>query len=280
MRRSRVALAAVIIPAHNEERVLARTLGPLAAHAARGALEVIVVCNACTDRSADVARTFAGVTVIETDVASKPHALNLGDAHATAWPRVYLDADIVAAPQSIADTAAALGTRQAARPQARFVTTGAAPLVRSYYRARSRVPSLNSAMWGAGVYALSEEGHRRLVSFPDVTGDDLWVDRLFTPAEKTVVDTTPVVVQVPRTLGALIAISRRNVAGAREPGPDRSGPDGGQMHAPSRVVRELAGTVRSPLSAMDALVYVAVAVCVRITRGSARRWERDDTSRR
>jgi len=277
-----VAVAAVIIPAHNEERVLARTLGPLAAHAARGTLEVIVVCNACTDRSADVAREFAGVTVIETDTASKPHALNLGDAHATAWPRIYLDADIVAAPQSIGDTAAALGTGtwQAARPQARFVTSGAAPLVRSYYRARSRVPSLNSAMWGAGVYALSEEGHRRLVSFPDVTGDDLWVDRLFSPAEKTVVDTTPVAVQVPRTLGSLIAISRRNVAGAREPGPERPGPDSSQIHAPSRVVRELAGTVRSPLSALDALVYVAVALCVRLTRGSARRWERDDTSRR
>ncbi|MFS2280440.1 glycosyltransferase [Microbacterium sp. OR21] len=265
------------MPAHNEERVLARTLGPLAAHAARGALEVIVVCNACTDRSADVARGFAGVTVIETGTASKPHALNLGDAHATAWPRIYLDADIVAAPESIGDTAAALaeGAWLAARPQARFVTTGAGPIVRAYYRARSRVPSLNSAMWGAGVYALSEQGHRRLVSFPDVTGDDLWVDRLFTPAEKTVIGTTPVAVQVPRTLGALIAISRRNVAGAREPGPDS-----GQMHAPSRVVRELAGTVRSPLSAVDALVYVGVALCVRLTRSSARRWERDDTSRR
>ena len=108
-----------------------------------------------------------------------------------------------------------------------------------------------------------------------MTGDDLWVDRLFTSTEKAVIGTTPVAVQVPRTLGALVAISRRNVAGAREPGPDSE-----QVHAPSRVVRELAGTVRSPLSAVDALVYVAVALCVRLTRGSARRWERDDTSRR
>jgi hypothetical protein len=272
--------ASVIIPAHNEANVIARTLEPLAGAAEQGDLEVIVVCNACTDDTARIARTFAGVATLESDIASKPHALNLGDEHATAWPRIYLDADIVADAHSITATAQALSaqTWQAARPASQFMTTGSSPIVRAYYRARSRIPSLRTAMWGAGVYGLSEEGHRRLGCFPDVTGDDLWVDRLFSPGEKTVVATTPVVVRVPRTLAALVAISRRNVSGAREAGPGSATASTGQ-HDPSGVLREVLGTVRSPLSALDAIAYIGVAALARISP-RRRRWERDDTSRR
>jgi len=278
------ATASVIIPAHNEAAVIGRTISPLAGAAERGDLEIIGVCNACTDDTACIARGFAGVSVIETDVASKTHALNLGDASATVWPRIYLDADIVADEQSIRETAAVLRAQrwQAARPQSQFVTTDTGPIVRSYYRARSRIPSLHTAMWGAGVYGLSEEGHRRLGRFPEVTGDDLWVDRLFAAHEKTVVTTGPVAVQVPRTFGSLVAISRRNVSGAREDAPAASSPAAivaTTEHDPSGVLRELFGTVRSPLTALDALVYIAVALSARLPRRN-RRWERDDTSRR
>ncbi|MEW1976057.1 glycosyltransferase [Microbacterium profundi] len=270
--------ASVIIPAHNEERVIARTLEPLASAAERGALDVIVVCNACTDRTADVARAFTGVVIIESDIASKTNALNLGDEHASAWPRIYLDADIVVTEQSIRATASALTAQrwQAARPESEFVTTDTGPIVQAYYRARSRMPSLRQAMWGAGVYGLSEEGHRRLGRFPEVTGDDLWVDRLFSPDEKTVIDTAPVAVRVPRTVSSLIAISRRNLSGARESAPEPT--DG---HDPGGVLRELLGTVRSPLTAIDAMVYIAIALSTRLARrGRQERWERDDTSRR
>ncbi|MCK3769974.1 glycosyltransferase [Microbacterium aerolatum] len=279
--------ASVIIPAHNEEAVIARTLEPLADAAARGALEVIVVCNACADRTAEIAGAFPGVSVLESGIPSKTHALNLGDETATSWPRIYLDADIVVSEQSITATAIALSTRRwlAARPRSDFVMTGTGPMVRAYYRARSRMPSLGRAMWGAGVYGLSEEGHRRLGRFPDVTGDDLWVDRLFAPDEKTVIAAEPVAVRVPRTISALVAISRRNVSGAREAGPvvgpdatSASGQEAVDQHDPAGVLRELLGTIRSPLTAFDAMVYIAIALSSRLGRHSAR-WERDDTSR-
>ncbi|MDQ1577463.1 MAG: hypothetical protein QOE21_150, partial [Microbacteriaceae bacterium] len=88
----------VIIPAHNEASVIERTLRPLADVANRGQLEVVVVCNGCTDETAELARNFTGVTVVEIDEASKSLALNVGDEAATVWPRMYLDADVEISP--------------------------------------------------------------------------------------------------------------------------------------------------------------------------------------
>src|SRR4029453_13779336 len=87
-------MTSIIIPAHNEESVIRRGLHAVLDGAAPGELEVIVVCNGCSDATADVAREFGiAVRVIETDVPSKSNALNLGDAAATRFPRFYLEAD-------------------------------------------------------------------------------------------------------------------------------------------------------------------------------------------
>lgn len=270
-------IATVIIPAHNEAGVIARTLGPLAAAIVRGELEVIVVCNACTDDTARIAAGFVGVQVISTDVASKTHAMNLGDDHASGWPRIYLDADIVATPTSILDTARLLaeGPFLAARPPARYDTDNSAALVRSYYRARSRVPSLHQSLWGAGVYALSARGHERIGRFPDIKGDDLWVDRSFARGEKMIVPTRAVVVRAPRTMGALRSITRRNVGGSREPAPS-----GRPAVTSSSTIHELARSIRGPFSAFDAAVYAILAASARFNASrTIIRWERDDTSR-
>ena len=54
----------VVIPAHNEERVIGRTLGAIRSQGAT-VHEVIVVCNCCRDRTATCARR-AGVRVLIT----------------------------------------------------------------------------------------------------------------------------------------------------------------------------------------------------------------------
>lgn len=46
----------MIIPAYNEAAVIERTLYPLSEAAAGGFIELIVVCNGCSDATADVAR--------------------------------------------------------------------------------------------------------------------------------------------------------------------------------------------------------------------------------
>lgn len=268
--------ASVVIPAHDESGTISRTLAPLADLAAAGRLEVIVVCNGCSDDTAERARAFAGVRVIETPVASKTAALNLGDAAATTWPRFYLDADIVVSAEALRPVITALrdGPALAGRPSFRMDLEGASTLVRAYYRARQRMSSTSSALWGAGVYAVSRGGHERLGSFPPVTADDLYVDRLFTDAEKVFPDTEPVIVSVPRRTGALRRVLRRM----------RRGPAEQDVDTGSSSARELARSIRGPLSATDAAIYAAFAIDARRrARGAARRggsgWERDDSSR-
>jgi glycosyltransferase involved in cell wall biosynthesis len=46
----------IVIPAHNEEAVIARTLATLLRTAMPREFEVIVVCNGCSDRTAETVR--------------------------------------------------------------------------------------------------------------------------------------------------------------------------------------------------------------------------------
>src|SRR6476619_2539417 len=85
----------VVIAAHNEQDVLGRCLDALLRTARMGELEIAVVCNGCTDGTADVARGYGeDVRVLETPEASKTAALNLGDRVVFGFPRFYVDADV------------------------------------------------------------------------------------------------------------------------------------------------------------------------------------------
>jgi exopolysaccharide biosynthesis WecB/TagA/CpsF family protein len=268
-------IGAVIIPAHNEAAVIARTLRLIAPLAATGTIEVIVACNGCTDRTAAIARQFRGVRVVEIERPSKAAAMNAGDAVATAWPRLYVDADVEIHPGAVAAVFAELATGRtlAARPAFRYDTTGATTLVRSYYRARQRMPSSDESLWGAGAYALSEAGHARLGEFPNAIADDSIVDALFVLGEKTVVATEPVRVRTPRSLAGLLAILTRQRRG------NLSAP---VQSTTTTTVIEMLSSIRGPSGLIDAAVYAALTA---VGRSRARRavvtsaWERDESSR-
>ncbi|WP_394768416.1 WecB/TagA/CpsF family glycosyltransferase [Lacisediminihabitans sp.] len=272
-------VASVIVPAHNEQAVIARTLSSIAPLAESGRAEVIVVCNGCTDATAEIARGFAGVRVIELAAPSKTAALNAGDEAARFWPRLYLDADIDVHPGAILAVAAQLARDGclAARPAFRYDTVGSTALVRAYYRARSRLASTNAALWGAGAYALNERGHERFTRFPELTADDLFVDQTFTSREKRVVETEPVRVRTPRTPTALLTVLTRQSRGNSE------AKSAAVASSSTRsTMRELAATVRGPLTAFDAAVYAIFTVLGRRAAGSAgpsSRWETDSSTR-
>ncbi|MFJ5956270.1 WecB/TagA/CpsF family glycosyltransferase [Paenarthrobacter sp. NPDC092416] len=276
---------AVIIPAHNEAAVIDRTLDSLQEVIDSGTVDVIVACNGCTDETEQLAARHTGVHVLHVDEASKVAALNAADAVTQRWPRLYLDADIELSPEALRSVFRALGDGPllAARPAFRYDTTGASRPVRAYYRARNRIPGNARALWGAGAYAMSQRAHERLGTFPALTGDDYYVDRLFGPDEKAVLETTPVVVRTPRNTAALLGILRRTYRGNAQQ--DASGPlKAASPAGPStvRTLQELIRSVRGPLSAMDAVVYAAFASAGRrrpLVRQPAPAWERDDSSR-
>jgi len=271
------ATGAVIIPAHDESAVIARLLRSLAPLAALDGIEVIVACNGCRDDTAAIARSFDNVRVVELARASKTDALNLADDVATAWPRLYVDADVELDPQTVLRVFVQLrrpGVR-AARPPHVYDVTGATPAVRAYYRARSAIPGQPRRLWGAGAYGTNEAGHRRFGRFAPVTADDSWFDGQFDHDEKQVVDAAPTVVHTPRDVATLLALLTRQRRGyvdleiASE--------------APSRT-HALLRSVRGPRSAVDAGWYIVLTLAARLRSAGAGvraepRWERDASSR-
>ncbi len=191
----------VVVPAHNEEVVIGRCLSALFAGADEGELDVVVVCNGCDDRTAEVARRAAPLaTVIEIPVASKVAALNAGDQAARHFPRFYLDADIELSVAAVRQVAAVLaeGGVMCAAPRPYFDVAGRTWPIRAFYDVWKEVPYRALDMVGSGVYALSEQGRARFGEFPELTADDQFVQQQFGPAELKSVGDASFVVHPPR----------------------------------------------------------------------------------
>lgn len=279
-------LASVIIPAHNEAGVIERCLDALFAGTAPGELDVVVVCNGCHDATAERARASGHpVRVLELEAASKAAALRAGDAAARAFPRLYVDADVVLAGASARRVIARLRAGAlAARPPLRYDSRRATGPVRGYYRARARMPAVLGSLWGAGVYGLSQAGRERFEDFPDLQSDDLWLDRQFAPAEIEIVACEPVTVAVPRRSRDLLHVLRRTYKGKAE-NHAGAGNDTRARQTTTSAVEDLRRLARrGPREALDAITYGAFAAGARLALAlsagaSAQRWERDESSR-
>ncbi len=75
----------IVVPAHNEEQVIAGNLRRLIADTDPGEFDVVVVANACSDRTAEAAERI-GVRVVETSVPGKVPAIRLGDGACRTFP--------------------------------------------------------------------------------------------------------------------------------------------------------------------------------------------------
>jgi glycosyltransferase involved in cell wall biosynthesis len=187
-----------VIAAHNEERIIGACLNALLRQNVRGD-QIIVVANGCRDRTAEVAQSY-GVTVIDRPAPGKAGALNAGDAVASSYPRVYLDADIVPPDDAIARLVAALDrTPQALAvvPRRRLNTAGRPWPVRAYFSINERLPAFRDGLFGRGMIVVSEAGRSRFGAFPALVADDLFLDSQFEPAEKAEVSEVAVLVEAP-----------------------------------------------------------------------------------
>ncbi|MCK9900286.1 glycosyltransferase family 2 protein [Frankia sp. Cpl3] len=275
-------LASVVVPAHNEEAVIGRCLKSLTADLPAGALEVVVVCNGCTDRTAEIARTF-GVRVVESGQANKSAALNLGDAAVAAFPRFYLDADIEVTGLALQEVAEFLraGDALAAAPRLRPCMTQVPRPVRDYYRIWMRLPYVVNGHVGSGVIGLSEAGRRRFDRFPAIIADDLFLYRLFAPGERATVDSVHFTVFPARTTRDFIRRKIRVYAGnleIRRLGQLPAAAAGSEASWLSVIVADPRLLTAAP--AYFVISTVAKLLGMRkVRRGDLRSWERDDSSR-
>lgn len=274
-------IASVVVPAHNEEAVLARSLQRLLSGSAPGELDVVVVPNACSDKTADVARR-AGVRVLETPVPGKVNALRLGDAACRTFPRVYLDADVELSAASVRVLVAALAEPGvlACAPVPEWDLTGASWMARRVHRVHDRLVAPHRALAGAGVYVLSELGHDRIFPLPDVISDDEWVHRSFDASERVVVPGGRSLVRPPRTVAAHLRRRVRVQQGNRQLIELSRPPADGRLR-----LRDLGQLlVRRSVSPLDAACYLAVLgverglVCWRSLHGRGT-WGTDHSSR-
>lgn len=272
-------VTSVVIAAHNEAAVLGRTLRALLDGAQPGEFEVVVVANGCTDGTAEVARVVPGVTVVELAQASKPAALNAGDAVATAFPRIYLDADIELRPAQARILAAEVATPgvQAAAPRRRIDTTGRPLPVRAYYAVHGRLPAFRNALFGRGAVVLSAAGRSRFDRFPDAFADDLFLDSVFREGERREVCAVSTVVAAPYRTGDLLRRLVRVRAG------NAAMRATGQHVRRSRPASWLVDVVLPrPWLIPAGVCYAALTVAAGLAAGrpGARRvWGRDESSR-
>lgn len=284
-------VASVIIPAHNEAAVLPRLLTSLSDGARDGRWRVYVVCNGCTDNSAEVARSFPGVEVIETPTSLKTHALNLGDeAAGDVFPRLYLDADIEVDPDSLARVIDVLDVPQAraAAPALRFDTTGRPLAVRWFYRVFARTWWVTDGLLGSGFYGLSRAGRARFGRFPGRINEDQFVRELFDRGERFNPDGATFTVSTPWTTLALIRAKGRVAEGVAELANDSAHQPVPSEYRPQPVLqdaRELAGIARQPGMLLPVLTYSAVRVTcwalksLRVATGRRGQWSQDRTTR-
>lgn len=282
----RLMTASIIIPAHNEHEVIERCLSAITADAARDEFLIVVVCNGCTDDTAERAsRHRYPVKVIQTPVGSKSNALNLGDAAAgNCFPRIYVDADVVVDADAVRQVRDCLdgGRIHAAAPTMRLNLADRGWAVRAYFAVWNALPYCRDAMVGSGVYGLSEIGRLRFARFPDTMADDNFVRMHFHVSERTALTTCCFHTTPPQTLWGLIKIKARGHVADRKL--RRQFPDLYDRGAPdhSAALFELA---MQPAWWPQLAVYVAVKLAVRVRAwikfhlGDTQRWERDDSAR-
>ena len=277
-------IASVVVPAHNEARVVVANLAGLLSGFAPDELDVVVVCNGCTDDTAVLLRRSGlRVRVLEIPEASKRQAVDVGNRATDVFPRVHLDADVrlsagdlraLVRPIVEDGVLATAPRRELPRDQSSWV-------VRWYYDVWEQLPQVRSGLFGRGAIALSEEGQRRVSAMPALMSDDLGASEAFSEAERRVVPEAVARVLPPRTARDLL---RRRVRVAT--GNAQASRLGVRRPASVTSVRSLGGMLaRRPGLASRVPVFVGMAVVARIGAWPAVRtgdfatWLRDESSR-
>lgn len=207
-----ISSLSIIIPAHNEKACI----GPLLAelmflYEMLDAIEILLICNGCSDGTAGwVNQNYPKVKVLETEIASKVQALNLGNQHASYFPRIYMDADIFITAQAVVTLANELhqSTVLAASPHITFNTENASSLVKAYYHA-AFWSDYNQYQLLSNVIAISEEGYKRTGEFPSIMADDEFLRRQFLPQERWLSSESTYQFFAPKTLSGLVKILSR-----------------------------------------------------------------------
>jgi Glycosyl transferase family 2 len=275
----------VVIPAHNEGQVIRRLLEQLINGADPGEMDIIVVANGCTDNTAEVAASCGpAVRVVNVPAASKHEALTAGDRAAASFPRIYVDADLELRIDDVRALTAALSQPGvlAAAPRRELVMAGRPWQVRWYYDVWTLLPGVQRGLWGRGVIAVNEAGHRRLAGLPRLQADDLAASLVFEPHETALVPGAQVIIHPPTTFAGLLCRRTRCVTGTaqieRAQGLDGSA-DQTRISDLTAIIRRRPGMLPRVGYFLSVAVFARLRASRARARGDYQTWLRDESSR-
>ena len=270
-------MPSIVIPAHNEAGSIGRLLRELDPLADK--TEVVVVCNGCTDDTASRVRESAPwASVIELDEASKPAALDAGDAVAKSFPRAYIDADAGINADAVRMLFAGVGDGTlavAATPVDDL--SGSSLIVRSHYAIWTRMPANNQGLAGTGAVVVTAQGRARFPAWPRLIGDDYFLDGQIDASEKRRIEGATAVRLAPRGVRDCVSRKARVHQGNVDVRANglRTAHQGGGLAGAVAVVRA------RPTLAVDLPAHVLITVAARLLaswrrrRGTSQSWFRD-----
>lgn len=276
----------IVIPAYNESSVIDRCLTAMLEDYKPGEFEIIVVPNGCKDDTAEKARAYGDpVKVVETPVGNKIGALNLGDEHATGYPRMYIDADIVVSTAALREVAELLHDDSpilVGAPRAVIAYDDRPPLVKSFVKVWTSLPYFSEGLIGAGFYAFSRKGRERFGKFPDIIADDGFARLVAAPHERGTTKTHTFTIRPPATIKAMANIMVRVRAGAyqlREKFPEMFDNETTDSGRSLRIIATRPDLWRHAPIYLGVMFYAKLRAHRKLSLQQQKQWERDDTSR-
>jgi hypothetical protein len=221
---------------------------------------------------------------VDSPVASKPAALNLGDETAVGFPRMYVDADVEVDAAAIRAVAAALesGGCAIAAPRMSPDLAGRSWAIRAYYDIWMRLPYVRDEHVGSGFYALSEDARRRFTEFPDTMAEDFFIHSLVPADQRRCVTEHRFVTHPPYSIHSLVKIQARiQAANARNHALFADQADDLNRGHKAELLQLARQQALTPKVAVYALVMVAAKVKAKQRNRSTAVgvWDRDDTAR-
>lgn len=156
--QTRPVKISIIVPAFNEERLLADTLSSIraatSAFGARGWPWELIVCdNNSTDRTAEFARA-GGAAVVFEPFNQIGRARNAGAAHASGDWLIFVDADSHPSPELFEDAAAQIACGRCLAGGSTFAADSDRPAARFVARMWNALSRINR--WAAGSFIFCE----------------------------------------------------------------------------------------------------------------------------
>jgi len=215
-------MLSIIIPAHNEEKLITATVSYLLSDNELQHCQILIICNACHDNTVEVMQHFKAVNktalvekninfkIISITKASKTNALNKGVKECQNGEVLLLDADILVNGSDINILLSQLKVKNllAASPRLNLEFGKSSFLTQQYFKVAHN-SRYNKKHRLSNVIALTQDAIKRIFPLPEIIADDEYLRRQIRVDEYSIVDNISFDFICPKSLKSLLQVLTR-----------------------------------------------------------------------